>query len=289
MPPRKLYARQSLADVIWYHLVYLEARLLNDPNAADLAPEVTALVERVEAVWREQRAVWRSQINAQARVSYLNRVLDKHTIQHSKVLLSTDDINFDTNHPRYKRYYPEPLSRIVRKALAAQVKLIRTWIESIRGEPEPQVQAYADIFLQDIVDADQALAELEQAKAARKDHRVRQIHELVKDINKTLRKIYGILESRAGDLNQDDEWAGSFFYRPQNAGEEDNPADDLREAIYAVFNARRFEVSEDVEKKLEETSDVAILDGWLKRVVSAKSPEEAILGASPVEKKAKGE
>src|SRR5688572_14249287 len=106
MAAKKLRPHQSLPDVVWRYLVYLESRLLHDPNARELAGRVSALVGEVTSTWQGLQSSWRAAITAQALVDYINYLLDQSTVRFSRVLLSQDDIAFNTDHPRYKRYFP---------------------------------------------------------------------------------------------------------------------------------------------------------------------------------------
>ena len=140
---RKFYVTQSLADTIWHYLVYLEARLGTDTDAKEFAPEATALVDEIEAIWQGQRSKWRAEISAQARVDYANEHLDQQTTRFSRILLSQEGIDLNTDNPRYQRYFSTPLSRFVRQALEPQIKQTRPWLDSIRTESEMAVQSFA--------------------------------------------------------------------------------------------------------------------------------------------------
>ena len=270
---RKLYTTQSLADSIWHYLVYLEARLLNDANADEFAPEVTELINRVEKTWQLQRSKWRTEISAQARVDYANERLDQQTSRFSRVLLSQEDINLDTEHPRYKRYFTVPLSRFIRQALAPQIKQTRPWLESIRTEPEMTVQAFAATLTESVTLGEEALRQQEQAISARKDHRVRDVTNLVKDANDTCQKIYGLLKAKAPGLNMPTEWADNFFYSPRNADAPD-AASLLQDSLYNICKARGIELSENSGDFIDKTKDETILQRWISKALSARNEDD---------------
>jgi uncharacterized protein (UPF0147 family) len=273
---RKFYSTQSLFNVVWLHLAYLASRLASDPRAAEYVPTATALLARVENAIIAQRVTRFGQIAAQAKIDYLNYTLDASVVRCSRVLLNLPDIDQDTDHPRYARYYKEPLSRITRLALEPELRIVRAWIESLRGEPEPEVQAFAEIFQDGVTAGEEALRQREGARAAKKDHRVREVIRLIDDINKDLKVIHSKLTAKAAEQKLGDDWADSFFYTPQQSGEAEDPSDTTRNAIYAVLAAHNLEVSDEVEERLEETDDVKLLDRWLARAVTAKSAEEAV-------------
>lgn len=279
---RKVYPTQSLTETIWHYLVYLEARLLNDPNARDLAPKITKLVDTIEHTAQGQRSRWRAEIVAQALVDYANYLLDQQTARFSRVLLSQDDIALDTNHPRYTRYFTIPLSRVIRMALAPQIKFMRPWINSIKTESVGAVQTFAGIFSDIINQGENALHKQDESVAARKDFRVRDINLLVKQINDSCQEVYGALKARAPSLSLPADWADGFFYTPRNASSSHSPAEHLQSAIYSVFKAHGQEVSEAVDEKIQSESDLVMLQGWLVKALQASSPEE-VVGLPPGE------
>jgi uncharacterized protein (UPF0147 family) len=273
---RKFYSTQSLFNVVWLHLAYLASRLVSDPRAAEHVPTATALMGRVENTLGTQRTARFGQIAAQAKIDYLNYTLDKSVVRCSRVLLNLPDIDQDTAHPRYTRYYKEPLSRITRLALEPELKIVRTWIESLKGEPEPEVQVFAQIFQDSVTAGEETLRQREGARAVKKDHQVREVLRLIEDINKDLKVIHSKLTAKAAEQKLGDDWADSFFYTPKPNVEVEDPADTTRSAIYAVLAAHNVEVSDAVEERLAETDDVKLLDRWLALAVTAKSAEEAV-------------
>lgn len=274
--PKKFYPTQSLADVVWFYLAYMESRMSWDPAAQDQAPLVAALRKEVEEAWLGQRAVWLGEIRAQAGVDYENFRLDRSTKRHSRVMLNLPEVDGRTEHPRYARYYTMPLSRLVRLALEPQIKFMRPWIDSLKGEPEPEAQAFAQLLAEHIAAGEAVLLEREKAKGARKDHRVRVITALIERINTTLRSIYGTLTARAAEQKLGEDWPDSFFYSSTRNTEAPDPAEALRNAIYATLSAHQIELSEEQDTKLQETSDVKILDQWLGRAAAVKTAEELL-------------
>jgi uncharacterized protein (UPF0147 family) len=273
---RKFYSTQSLVNVVWLHLAYLVSRLASDPRTAEHVPAATALLGRVENTLVTQRAARFGQIAAQAKIDYLNYTLDKSVVRCSRALLNLPDIDQDTAHPRYARYYKEPLSKITRLALEPELRIVRAWIESLRGEPEPEVQVFAQLFQDNVTAGEEAIRQRDGARAAKKDHQVREVIRLIDDINKDLKVIHSKLSAKAAEQKLGADWADSFFYTPQQRSEIEDPADTTRNAIYAVLAAHGIAVSDEVAERLAETDDVELLDRWLARAVTAKSAEEAV-------------
>jgi hypothetical protein len=283
MAHRKVYPTQSLLDVIWVYLVYLEARLLRDANTKDLVSKVTSLLDRVEAAAKAQRDKFRSIINSQAGVDLQNFFLDKNVIRFSRVLLNTEEIDHNINHAHYKLYYTMSASRVEKLALEAEVKVVRPWLASLKNETDPAVLAFASIFEGDLNAADIVLKELEDAKTARQGQRVREIIPLVRDINDTCKEIFGTLTARAPSLKMPEEWPDNFFYKSRRNNKPDDPAEAYRVALYSIFDAHELEVSEDVDTKIQEEKNTTTLDKWLIKAATAKTPEEAVGLSVPAE------
>jgi hypothetical protein len=270
---RKVYATQSLADIIWHYMVYLEARLLTDSNAKEFAPEATTLIDEVESTWQGQRSKWRAEVSAQARVDYANEQLDQQTLRFSRVLLSQEGVDLDAEHPRYKRYFTSSPSRVTRLALEPQIKVMRPWLESIRTEPELAVQSFAALLTSLIEQGEEALHHQDQATAARKDHRVREVTNLVKKINDTCQKIHGLLKAKAPGLNMPADWADGFFYSPRNASAPD-AASLFQDALYGICKARGVELSDNSSDFIDKTKDEELLQQWISRALRAKTEED---------------
>jgi hypothetical protein len=283
MGHRKVYATQSLLDVIWVYMVYLEARLLRDPNAKDLAPNVTILLERIENAAKEQRGRFRSIINSQAAVDGVNFSMDKNVIRFSRVLLNTEEIEHDLKHPHYELYYTMSASKIEKLALEAEVKIVRPWLASLKNETDPAVLAFAAIFDGDLNAADVVLKGLEDAKSARQEQRVREIIPLVKDINDACKEIFGTLTAKAPSLKMPEEWADGFFYKSRRNEKPDDPAESYRTALYAIFDAHGVEVSEEVDTKIQEEKSTLTLNRWLVKAATATTPEEAVGLSAPAQ------
>lgn len=209
---RTLQYSESL-DRVWEELVYTEARFLGDPLTKDLAPAHAALLTRHEAVRAGQRAVWRGEITAQAAVDAANEGLDATTVSFGAKLLGA--VNSRREHPRFKRYFPEGVYAVEKLALARQIERVRTWPESLRGEAEPEIQAFAARFEADIAAGTAALEARAQAEAARADQRVREVIPFIDDVNAARMSAMGRLLQRTVKHELDRDWAEGFFRRTQ--------------------------------------------------------------------------
>jgi hypothetical protein len=269
---RKLYATQSLADIVWRYLVYLEARLSTNSDAKEFAPVVTTLIEETESTWQSQRTKERAEITAQAAVDTANDHLDQQTTRFSRVLLSQEGIDLNFEHPRYKRYFPVSLSRFIRQALEPQIKQTRPWIDSIKTEPEMAVQSFGAILEGAVAPGDELRLQA-QAIAARKDHRVRDVTNLIKKINDTCQKIHGLLKAKAPGINMPPDWADSFFYTPRNSATPD-AVSLLQDALYNVCKARNIDLSVNSGDFIDKSKDEAALQQWIAKALTAKTEEE---------------
>lgn len=201
-------------DSIWSVLVYEEARLLKDNNAADLAPEVGELLERWSGVNAGQRRVWRAEIVAQAGVDAGDDVLDDTVDDVDNELLRTER---DRSAPRYKRYFKKARHAIVRLGLESEIEVVRTWPASLKTEPEKGLKQLGARLDADIAAGDAAVAERQAAAAKTSDHRVREIVRFIDDVNASRRARYGLLIQRAEELSLETDWPGRFFKRGSQA------------------------------------------------------------------------
>lgn len=209
---RTIQLTESL-DAIWEELVYTEARFLGDPLTRDLAAAHAELLARLESVRAGQRAAWRDEIVAQAAVDTHNGRLDVTTTSFGAKLLAA--VNGQRGSARWRRYFPDSVSDVVKLALGRQVARVRGWVPSLRGESEPEIKAFADRFEQHLADADKALQARVDAASARNDHRVREIVALVEDVNAARLSALGRLLQRAVKNDLPREWSESFFRRSQ--------------------------------------------------------------------------
>lgn len=207
---RTIQHNESL-DQIWEELVYTEARFLGDPLTKDLAAAHAALLTQHESVRAGQRAVWRGEITAQAAVDAANARLDTTTGAFGAKLLGI--VSGRRDHPRFKRYLPEGVYAVQKLALARQVERIRTWPESLRGEPEGELQAFAAQFEARIAEGTAALQARAQAEAARADQRVREIIPFIDDVNAARLSALGRLLQRTVKHDLERDWAEGFFRR----------------------------------------------------------------------------
>ncbi|MCK6589933.1 MAG: hypothetical protein HUU21_14655 [Polyangiaceae bacterium] len=195
-------------EFIWTVLTWEEARLLKDKNAADLAPEVNDLIERLNAISAGQRKAWRAELVAQAGVDACDDEIDDVVDDVDNELLRADR---DRDAPRYKRYFKKPRHAIVRLGLESEIEQVRTWPESLKTEPEKALKKLAARLEEVIAAGDAAVEERQRAAGRTSDHRVRDIVRFIDDVNAARRTRYGLLIQRAEELKLGPDWPNRFF------------------------------------------------------------------------------
>jgi hypothetical protein len=219
---RTIQQSESL-DAVWEELVYTEARFLVDPLAKDLAAAHTALIERLEQARTNQRRAWRDEIVAQANIDAQNVALDATTVRFGAKLLAA--VNGNRSTARWKRYFPDTVSAVVRLALGRQVEKLRGWPASLQGETEPELQAFSERFKQHLTEAEASLHGRIDAAARRADQRVREITTLIDDVNATRMDAMGKLLNRTVQHELSRDWAEGFFRRAQRQVRADDESD----------------------------------------------------------------
>lgn len=205
----------SALDSIWEEVVFTEARLLGDDNAKELAPPFSQLRDRSEEVRGGQLAAWREEVVAQAAVKAADDRLDDWV--HALDLALSTVLAGDRQSPRYRRYFTQAPSAIIRMRLESELGLVRGWADSLASEPEPVLQGLGADLRKLVEQGDVALEGRRKAAAARTDHRVRSISSLIDDINEARVSTYGALTKKAAELHLPRNWPDRFFQHATHA------------------------------------------------------------------------
>lgn len=202
--------RDSLSmDSLWEELVFTESRLLGDEHAKEFVPTVRQLVDRLERVRAGQLSAWRDEIAADAAVAEADDLLDDWVHALDVALLGI--LEQDTLSPRYRRYFSDAPSSIMRLRLESQIARVRPWIEALAIEPERRLQDLG-LRLRGLVDkGNAALERRRRAAATRLSHRLCAIKPMIDDINGTRRALFGTLTKKAVDLHLPRPWPNRFF------------------------------------------------------------------------------
>jgi hypothetical protein len=263
-------------DALCDDLVYSHARLLYDEDAKDLAPPFETIILKMEDAWKEQRKVWRAETEAQANVDMVNFRTDERT----------SDFAFDLEganrkHPqgeqRQQRYFPIAPSKIVALSLELQLPYTESFANSLPKEAEPQLQAYAAGFSQDVSDGKAAIAQKQKAADDRRDNRVQMLAALVEEINNLREATLAELMKRRVPKKRHKDWPESFFRKQKRNTPEERERELAQQTILGIFSCRGLEVSTEVRKKIHKESDREVLLKWLTNATTATSAEEAIV------------
>jgi hypothetical protein len=260
----KLLKYESLGvDSLWDTLVYSEALLLVDPDAQDLAPDFSAIVERAVQVRQGQLLCWRGETIAQAKIHYQNYKLDRLTNRFHQIfvrVLEDAGVKDAPNHARLKSYFTEPLSRFIARGLETQLPKCKDWPSRLVNEPEKELQEFAPLFGVAIGAGQLALQEMAVAAGARKSHRMKDIVSLFDDVN-NLRKITSnTLSTREVERKLGAGWAENFFRK--DTTESQDPIEEKQRAILTMLSARKVAVNKEERAKILDTTDEATIDRW---------------------------
>ena len=198
-------------DSIWDELVFTEARLLGDEQAKGFAPTITGLLARLEQVSGGQLNLRRESVTAQAQVDAVDDQLDDWVHALDTALWTI--VDQDHKSPRYRRYFSDSPSSIIRLGLESELARVRPWAISLATEPEVALQQLGAQLKTIAADGDAALARRTQATTSRTDHRVRSITTLIDDINGARLSLFGALLQKATELHLPSDWPNRFFRR----------------------------------------------------------------------------
>lgn len=215
--------RDSLSmDSLWEELVFTEARLLGDEHAKEFAPTMRQLMERLERVRTSQLSAWREEIAAEAAVAEADDLLDDWVHALDVALLGI--LEQDTLSARYRRYFSDAPSSIMRLRLESQIVRVRPWAESLASEPERALQELGTRLRALIARGNAVLERRRRAAALRQDHRVRTIKPMISDINDTRHALFGTLTKKAVDLHLPRAWPNRFFRQGRRRARTDGRA-----------------------------------------------------------------
>jgi hypothetical protein len=214
MAIRSVREHDSL-EQIWEELVFTEARLLGDERTREYAPKFADLLTRLEQVRGGQFGAWREEVTAQALVTAADDLLDDFVRSLDITLLAL--VSQDTSSPRYRRYFSNTPSSIIRLGLESELARVRGWVQSLETEPEATLKELGGKLRTLVEQGELALERRRQAATSRTDHRVRSITSLVDDINAARLSLYGTLTTKAVELGLPSDWGNRFFRRSSHS------------------------------------------------------------------------
>jgi len=215
MPRMPVLLRHSDSlDSHWEDAVYSYARFVAADHKAQAAATAKT-IKQIEELQGGQRAAWRREIVAQATVDAVDDTLDDQVEGLSRELLHIEAGNRKS--ARYKQYFKNAVSTIVRLGLESQLPVVRTITAMLSQEPEKELKERAKSLNATLKKGDEAVTERREAAAARAAHRAREILKLVDDFNaqRTSQHAELTLEATKAKLPRD--YADRFFRRSSKA------------------------------------------------------------------------
>lgn len=129
--PRQLDATMTFDD-LEDEVLFTEAAVKADPDAADLAPKVDGWLAQVAAARAAALDVRRLSVAADATRIVANARLDAACTRFGDSLLVS--VGKDRTAAKWKTFFSETVSSFIRQALDKQVTTVKGWL-SITGEP----------------------------------------------------------------------------------------------------------------------------------------------------------
>lgn len=205
--PRML--RDDPAEDVLSDLLFTESALAADPDAADFAPVITPHIDGWEVVTRALRAATRIEIKTEALAALRDADLDDAVIRFSDDLLRA--VGKSSDDPRFRRYFKQSPSRFIRNARLEEAATVKSWISSIKVEPEPEVSRHAELLAKAAQASAEALEGTATAAGERASLRVRDWGSYIRGVDATRDALYADLVKRGQEKKKPRDWAGRFF------------------------------------------------------------------------------
>lgn len=190
-------------------LLFTEGALEADPDAADLVPVIAGQIEQWESSTRVLRAALRKEIKAEALANVRDASLDDVILRFADNLLHAVGKNADD--PRFRRYFKQPPSRFIRNARLEEATTVKSWITSIKGEPESEVSAYAALLEKAATASIEALDLVATAAGERASCRVKEWGGYVRRVDAARDALFADLVKRGQERKKPRDWPSRFF------------------------------------------------------------------------------
>ena len=116
-------------DALEDEILYTGASLKADPEAQDVAPDFSTLwLQHLDELRKDERAVRAANLETNAQRAIANVRLDARCEHFGDTLLL--EVGKDRNSPRWKGFFPVPVSSFVRQPFADQVQQMTGWLSS---------------------------------------------------------------------------------------------------------------------------------------------------------------
>ena len=198
-------------DALWDELTYTEARLGAKAITRDLAAIVSALIDRTDQAKANQKAAWRAETLAQAQVDEVDDSLDDEVTEFSLDLARAEQGNKQSH--RYRFYFAESMSLVIRLGLENELKTVAPWAKSLAGEPEAALKAHGLALEGLVTEGQAAVAARTDAARKRAEQHLREIRTLFDDVNAARVSLAGELDKRGVANKKPKDWSLRFFRR----------------------------------------------------------------------------
>ena len=210
MSVRAVRANAS-SDDIRGELIYTESILEANEATADLAPPFAELRQRGDALQVEARELANAVVRARARAEAVHVQLDLNNRAIADRLAIVVNRNYAD--PRWRNYFPDGSSRLIRLSMDTQLGRVRGWSAMLAGEGDAtlaQLGTQLTALIEAGTSALEARITAEQAEAT---WTIRSWNPFIEDINETRLTTFGELTIRAAQSGYPSDWPRSFFLR----------------------------------------------------------------------------
>lgn len=201
--PRKLLATMTLDD-IEDEVLFTDAALHADPDAAALANRTASWIERVDAARPHDRKARAAAANSDAARQVAGDRLRRTCVAFGDDLYLA--VGKKRKSPRWLQFFPRPVSRFVRQPRVSLVKAVRGWLTS----QDPVLGRYRADLERWSQNADLALVETSAVAIVRGDaHQTRGA--LAVELTLERDQLHDDLSAIARERGLSREWPDMFF------------------------------------------------------------------------------
>lgn len=201
--PRKLLATMTL-DAMEDEVLFTDAALRADPDAAALADRATPWLERIDTARPHDRRVRTAAAHSDA-----SRQVAGDRLRRTCVAFGDDlylAVGKNRKAPRWLQFFPRPVSRFVRQPRVVLVKAVRGWLTS----QDPVLGRYRTDLERWSQSADLALVETSAVAIVRGDaHQTRDA--LAVELTQERDQLHDDLSAIARERGLSREWPDMFF------------------------------------------------------------------------------
>ena len=217
--PRKIRPEMAL-DVVEDEVLFTQAALKADPDAADLVTFTDAWLPLVDAARVTDRKMRVAVMETDGRRIIANGRLDSACMKFSDSLLI--EVNKDRNATRYKQFFGGTASAFVRMSLGKQVERVRAWVAQGSDPVLERFKAELGTWSEK---AHEALEQTAGTALARGQARLGR-EQLAEQLTAERDGLRDALAARARERGLPRDWPEYFFRveaRGSNTGAEDAP------------------------------------------------------------------